>query len=264
MAILNTTASAQPALRVILADDNAEITALVKDYLADKPDVELVGCASDGVQALALLRETPCDVLVMDLIMPALDGFAVLTMLDSLPRRPRTLVLTALGRGDFITRAMQLGADYYMLKPFGCEELYRQILAMRQQPVAQVSMGVPEPTPPKSLDEEISSLFLAVGIPAHIKGYQYLREAVRMVVNDPDVINRITKELYPGIARTFSTSASKVERAIRHAIEVAWNRGRIDAINATFGCRVFSRDDKPTNGEFIALIADKMLLKRSA
>lgn len=264
MAILNAGMNAQPALRVILADDNAEITALVKDYLADKPDVELVGCASDGVQALELLRETPCDVLVMDLIMPALDGFAVLGMLDSLPQRPRTLVLTALGRGDFITRAMQLGADYYMLKPFGCEELYRQILSMRQQSAPQVSALAPEPAPPRSLDEEISSIFLAVGIPAHIKGYQYLREAVRMVVNDPDVINRITKELYPGIARTFSTSSSKVERAIRHAIEVAWNRGRIEAINATFGCRVFSRDDKPTNGEFIALIADKMLLRRSA
>ena len=263
---LNSAAGMQPlpAVRVLLADDNQEITSLVTDYLSAKGDIELVGAVNDGAQALELLREKPCDVLVMDLIMPALDGFALLPMLDTLPERPRTIVLTALSRGDFIARAMQLGADYYMLKPFGCEELYRHIIDMRRTAPLKASVTAPAPIPPKSLEEEISSLFLMVGIPAHIKGYQYLREAVRMVVDDPDVINRITKELYPGIARKYSTSASKVERAIRHAIEVAWNRGRVDAINTSFGCHVFSRDDKPTNGEFIALIADKMLLRRSA
>ena len=263
---LNSAAGMQPlpAVRVLLADDNQEITSLVTDYLSAKGDIELVGAVNDGAQALELLREKPCDVLVMDLIMPALDGFALLPMLDTLPERPRTIVLTALSRGDFITRAMQLGADYYMLKPFGCEELYRHIIDMRRTAPLKASVTAPAPIPPKSLEEEISSLFLMVGIPAQIKGYQYLREAVRMVVDDPDVINRITKELYPGIARKYSTSASKVERAIRHAIEVAWNRGRVDAINTSFVCHVFSRDDKPTNGEFIALIADKMLLRRSA
>jgi two-component system response regulator (stage 0 sporulation protein A) len=258
-------AQSASAVRVLLADDNVEITSLMAEHLSGREDVELVGCASDGMQALNMLREEACDVLVMDLIMPTLDGFAVLSMLDTLPNRPRVIVLTALGRGDFITRAMQLGADYYMLKPFACDELYRKIIEISALPAQKSALAVPPaPAQPKSLDEEISSLFLAVGIPAHIKGYQYLREAVRMVVDDPDVINRITKELYPGIARKFATSASKVERAIRHAIEVAWNRGRVDAINSSFGCRVFSRDDKPTNGEFIALIADKMLLERSA
>lgn len=264
MSMANDGAASEQKIKVVIADDNSEITSLVSDYLSDKPDIEIAGCAGDGIQAIKLLKETPCDVLVMDLIMPSLDGFAVLTMLDSLPRRPRTIVLTALGRGDFITRAMQLGADYYMLKPFDCAELYHQIVNMHMAHTPEISRTAPDPLPPKSLDEEISSLFLAVGIPAHIKGYQYLREAVRMVVNDPDIINRITKELYPGIAHTFKTSASKVERAIRHAIEVAWNRGRIEAINTTFGCHIFSRNDKPTNGEFIALIADKMLLRRTA
>ena len=174
---LNSAAGMQPlpAVRVLLADDNQEITSLVTDYLSAKGDIELVGAVNDGAQALELLREKPCDVLVMDLIMPALDGFALLPMLDTLPERPRTIVLTALSRGDFITRAMQLGADYYMLKPFGCEELYRHIIDMRRTAPLKASVTAPAPIPPKSLEEEISSLFLMVGIPAHIKGYQYLR-----------------------------------------------------------------------------------------
>lgn len=116
----------------------------------------------------------------------------------------------------------------------------------------------------QTLDERLGSLFLTIGIPAHIKGYQFLRQAVKMVVDEPDMINRITKELYPGIARHFGTSASKVERAIRHAIEVAWNRGRIETLNTAFGCKVCTPEDKPTNGEFIAMIADKLSMERSA
>ncbi len=114
----------------------------------------------------------------------------------------------------------------------------------------------------QTLDEKLSSLFLTIGIPAHIKGYQFLREAVKMVVENPDVINRITKELYPGIGKRFNTTASKVERAIRHAIEVAWSRGRIETLNRAFGCKVASKDDKPTNGEFIAMIADKLAMEQ--
>ena len=122
----------------------------------------------------------------------------------------------------------------------------------------------PPAVPARSVEEKIASLFLTVGIPAHIKGYQFLREAVKMVMDQPELINRITKELYPGIARKFSTTASKVERAIRHAIEVAWSRGRVEVLNQVFGANVCSPDDKPTNGEFIALVADKMRVERSA
>ena len=155
----NSTIQQPEAIKVILADDNGDITSLLSDYLSGKPDIEVTGCASDGMELMNMLRERPCDILVMDLIMPALDGFAVLSMMDTLPVRPRTLVLTALGRGDFITRAMQLGADYYMMKPFGCEELYNRIQDMSRSAAPKSAIAAPAPVTPRSLDEEISSLF---------------------------------------------------------------------------------------------------------
>ena len=158
-------------------------------------------------------------------------------------------------------RALNLGAKYFIAKPFDSQNIRSRILD-----VIRLSRGTdPFPDRPElrrtSLDEKISSVFISIGIPAHIKGYHFLREAVKMVVENPDSINRITKELYPGIARKFTTSSSKVERAIRHAIEVAWTRGKIENINELFGFKVYGKNDKPTNGEFIALIADKLTLE---
>ena len=153
-----------------------------------------------------------------------------------------------------------------MVKPFDMRHLMSHI---RDLSGGRIRPADAAPTPREThrvqtLDERLGSLFLTIGIPAHIKGYQFLRQAVKMVVNEPDMINRITKELYPGIARHFGTSASKVERAIRHAIEVAWNRGRIETLNTAFGCKVCTPEDKPTTGEFIAMIADKLSMERSA
>ena len=164
-------------------------------------------------------------------------------------------MLTGLAGDDFIARALRLGASYYMVKPFEMELLYKRICE-----IARRSEPQPEPQPPEqtNADEAIVNLFLTLGIPAHIKGYQYLREAVKMVLADRDVINRITKELYPGIAKKFDTSASKVERAMRHAIEVAWSRGRLDTVNRMYGYKVFDAMDKPTNGEFISCITEKL------
>ena len=249
----------------MLADDNQSILRLLSDFLGRKEDVELVASVSDGTEIADAVRAHAPDVLVMDIIMPRRDGFMALEELKGMDEaiRPKVIVLTGLARDDFIARAIQLGACYYMVKPFDMNLLYSRIVEVAGRTVEERVEGAEE-RGAETLDDQITNLFLTLGIPANIKGYQYLREAVRMVVDDPDVINRITKELYPGIARKYSTSASKVERAIRHAIEVAWNRGRVDAINTSFGCHVFSRDDKPTNGEFIALIADKMLLRRSA
>ena len=244
-------------IRVMLADDNLNILRLLTDYLSRKPDIEVVAAVSDGVEIPEGVREHAPDILVMDIIMPRRDGFMTLEALNGMEPSlsPKVIVLTGLARDDFIMRAIQLGASYYMVKPFDMNLLYARIVEIaRDQPQAvTTALEGPEET----LDEQITNLFLTLGIPAHIKGYQYLREAIHMVLDNHDVINRITKELYPGIARKFDTSASKVERAMRHAIEVAWNRGRLEAVNQMYGYRVFAREDKPTNGEFIALIADK-------
>jgi len=186
-----------------------------------------------------------------------------------MPNAPAVIALTALSRDDFIVRAVQLGVYYYMLKPFDLSVLLsrvREAMERRRAPRIQTKLAaIPQVSSAnKSAEERITSVFLSIGIPAHIKGYQFLREAVKMCIETPDMINRITKELYPGIARKYNTSASKVERAIRHAIEVAWGRGRIDVLNQVFGHNVCSLDAKPTNGEFIALVSDKLSLERSA
>ena len=209
--------------------------------------------------------QTPVDVIILDIIMPQMDGYSFLEEMNrqQLKNPPHVIVVSALGRDDFITRATELGARFYMIKPVDLNALTHRIREACGQasdaPAPQSRVSLPGRAP--TIDEKLASLFLTIGIPAHIKGYQYLRDAVKIVVNDPDVINRITKELYPGIARHFGTTASKVERAIRHAIEVAWSRGRIDTLNKAFGCRVATKEDKPTNGEFIAMLSDKFRLE---
>lgn len=198
-----------------------------------------------------------------------MDGFTLLEEIrrQQLPNAPQVMVVSALGRDDFIMRAVQLGARFYMVKPFDMASLASRIREMCGQGVAALGVnsvltGAAMGSMNVSIDEKLASLFLTLGIPAHIKGYQFLRTAVKMVVDNPDVINRITKELYPSIGKCYNTSASKVERAIRHAIEVAWSRGRIDTLNKAFGCRVATKEDKPTNGEFIAMLADKLSLEQ--
>ena len=249
-------------IRVMLADDNQSVLRLLTDYFAKKEDIELVGAVSNGAEVLDTVRTALPDVLVLDIIMPRQDGFMTLEALERLALRPRVIVLTGLARDDFIMRAIRLGASYYMVKPFDMNLLYERIVE-----IAGLGDGVVSEAPPlsaDSVDEQVTNIFLTLGIPAHIKGYQYLREAVRLVTEDHDIINRITKELYPSIARRFDTSASKVERAMRHAIEVAWSRGRLDAVNRMYGSKVFSPEDRPTNGEFIALVADKLALRKTA
>ncbi len=254
-------------VRVMLADDNQSLLRLLSDFLGRQGDIELVAAVSDGVEIPDAVRQYAPQILVMDIIMPRRDGFMTLEALNAMDAalRPRVIVLTGLARDDFIMRAIGLGASYYMVKPFDMELLHERILEVaREQPASILAPTVPAEAEEESVDERITNLFLTLGIPAHIKGYQYLREAVRMVLDNHDVINRITKELYPGIARKFDTSASKVERAMRHAIEVAWTRGRLDAVNQMYGYRVFTREDKPTNGEFIAMVSDKLAVKKTA
>ena len=252
-------------IRIFLTDDNDEIRAALHKYLEAQEDMIISGEAANGVEALQRLPECPSDVIILDLIMPQMDGFGVLEQVQRIPpeQRPRVIALTALGREDFIARALRLGVNYYMVKPVEMSQLMDRVRDSARQ-MEGVCEEPPELPPPPSpnVDDRMSNIFLSLGIPAHIKGYQFLREGVRLVIEQPDRINRITKELYPSIARRYATSPSKVERAIRHAIEGAWSRGRVESLNRAFGCRVAIPEDKPTNGEFIALIADKLGMEK--
>lgn len=253
-------------IRVMLADDNQSILGLLADYFSRKDDIELVAAVSDGTEIGDAVRENAPDILVMDIIMPRRDGFMALEEIGRMEPelRPKVIVLTGLARDDFIMRAIRLGASYYMVKPFDMHLLYSRIVEIAGEAQPAVAGCDEISAAPETLDEQITNLFLTLGIPAHIKGYAYLREAVHMVIDNHDVINRITKELYPGVARRFDTSASKVERAMRHAIEVAWSRGRLDTVNKMYGYKVFDAMDKPTNGEFISCVAEKIGGNRSA
>ena len=252
-------------IRIVIADDNVQVCTLLRLFFSAQPGCEVVGQAADGIETLEVLRNNKADVLLLDMIMPRLDGIGVLERLatEEWEDVPQTIVLTALGQEEIVRKATDLGARYYMIKPFDLDVLHKRVQEAVGQRIPRKAV-VPPQIVQRSMDEKITSIFLMIGIPAHIKGYHYLREGVRLVVEQPDMINRITKELYPSIARAFETSASKVERAIRHAIEVAWSRGKMENINQVFGYSVYTKDDKPTNGEFIALISDKLIMDNAS
>lgn len=254
-------------LRILIADDNTQLLDAIAGYLRQQEKIDLVDTALNGKKTLEMLEQGRYDVLLLDMIMPHLDGFGVLERLQTmnLDYQPGIIVISAMSHEDMVQKTINMGANYFLMKPFDPEELYRRILDLCEAPVT-VSMRpmTPVQATSRSLDEKITGIFLVIGIPAHIKGYHFLREAVRMVYAEPDMINHITKELYPGIGRRFNTSASKVERAIRHAIEVAWTRGKIENINQLFGYTIYNKNDKPTNGEFIALVADKLLMENAS
>ncbi len=252
--------------RVLIVDDNVEVRRALREYLETQEDIVVVGEAESGVQALEHIADTHVDVMLLDVVMPQLDGFGVLAQMKTMTGEvPKVIMVTALGRDDFVMRALSLGAQYYMIKPVELSVLRDRIYDVANlRPLAREQSLLSPVAPGNSLDEQLANLFLTLGIPAHIKGYHFMREAIKMVVENGELINSITKELYPGIARRFNTTASKVERAIRHAIEVAWARGRMETLNKALGCRVIVPQERPTNGEFIAMIADKLSLGRSA
>lgn len=247
--------------RIMLVDDNEELLSGLKKYFAEDDSMEIVATATDGEQALQTFDSVRPDVLVLDLVMPGIDGFAVMERIEK--RDCKILILSALSQDAFVTKAMHLGADYYMRKPANPDNIKKRIaeLFAVESPIEEKAVKNAPRAKNRTLEEKITNIFITVGIPAHIKGYQFLREAIKLAIDNPDIINSITKKLYPEVAEKFDTSPSKVERAIRHAIEVAWNRGKIENINSLFGVRVYNHNEKPTNGEFIALVADKMLLE---
>ena len=256
-------------MRIMLVDDNGDLRRGMRDYLARQEGMKVVAECPAGAEALEALGKVRVDVMVLDLIMPQMDGFALMEEVrrQQLANPPQIIVVSALGRDDFISRAVNLGVNYYMVKPFDFMMLAQRVYeaageSLRADAIsAKMIKQQGGKTGGETLEERIANLFLTGGIPAHIKGYQYLREAVRMVMDNPELMGRITKELYPGIAKRFNTTPSKVERAIRHAIEVSWTRGKIENINKLFGFNVYGKNDKPTNGEFVALVADKLIIE---
>lgn len=245
-------------LNLLIAEDNVGLVEEIKKYFENDEHFTVVGVAENGKRALELAKELSPDLIYLNLVLPELDGFGVLSALPT--PKPRIIVCSSLATDTFVERALTLGADYFMAKPFSLSTLKERCLEIfgTRERAREIRIRRNES---RNLDEKLSNIFLTMGIPAHIKGYQFLREAIKMSIDTPELINSITKKLYPAIAEHFSTSASKVERAIRHAIEVAWNRGKIENLNAIFGIKVYGANEKPTNGEFIALVADKMLIE---
>ncbi|MDP4128328.1 MAG: sporulation transcription factor Spo0A [Bacillota bacterium] len=274
----------QRPIRVLLADDNREFVEIVKEFIERQEDMSLVGVAYNGNEALDLIfREEP-NVVLLDIIMPHLDGLGVLEKLQNAVQRPKIIVLTAFGQESMTQRAVSLGASYYILKPFELETLGKRIRQLQDNfadslgttptPMSnsvsdvksissshvansQISNGIIPPTT-KNLEVEVTRMIHQMGVPAHVKGYQYLRDAIVSVVLNITLLGAVTKELYPMIASKYQTTPSRVERAIRHAIELAWDRGNIDFMNRFFGYTINVDRGKPTNSEFIAMVADKL------
>ncbi len=237
--------------KIYVADSEGDNT--IVDYFKKNGNFEFVGTSSDGNKVVEEVKQLQPDVLVMEVILQNLDGFAVLDRLREMKEKcPKVFFVSNLSHSGFVTKAVQSGASYFMVKPVSLENLENRI--------NEVLGNIQGKNGAHQLDEKISNIFISIGIPAHIKGYQFLREAVKLAVEEPEIIGSITKKLYPTIAEKFETSSSKVERGMRHAIEVAWNRGKIENINNIFGLKIYNRNEKPTNGELIALIADKMIM----
>ena len=259
-------------INVLIADDNEDFCDILSEYLERQQDIQVVGVAKDGLEAVDLITKKLPDVVVLDIIMPHLDGLGVLEKLNAInmEKFPKIIILSAVGQDKITQRAITLGADYYVIKPFDFEvfiDRIRQMVGNSNNTVEKKRHSVAAPsksliTNNKSLEAEITNIIHEIGVPAHIKGYLYLREAISMVVGNVELLSAVTKELYPSIAKKYNTTSSRVERAIRHAIEVAWSRGKVDTINNLFGYTINTDKGKPTNSEFIAMVADKLRLEQ--
>lgn len=264
----------QKKITITIADDNKDFANLISKFLGTQEDMEVIGIANDGKEAVDLIISKQPDVALLDIIMPQLDGIGVLEKLSSatLSKKPFYIMLSAVGQDTITQKAIMMGAEYYIVKPFDLETLAKRIREVKNgvvipsgtnmvREVKSPYITVNSERSPQNLEAQITNVIHEVGVPAHIKGYQYLREAITLAVNDIEIINSVTKLLYPTLARKYKTTPSRVERAIRHAIEVAWSRGQIDVNNSMFGNTISANKGKPTNSEFIAMIADKLRLE---
>ena len=247
-------------IKVLMIDDNIELIKMVKEYFSDHANININLEAYDGVQGLKMIKENQSDydVVILDLIMPKKDGIDVLEEMKNLNIKKKVIVLTSYNTEDIIRKTSELGIDYFILKPFELSDLERRIINCCKE---NVSNNKVIDIYHNNLQISITKILHELGVPSHIKGYQYIREGIAIIYERPNVIGGITKELYPEIAKTFSTTVSRVERAIRHAIEVSWNRGNWDLMEDIFGHSVDIDKAKPTNSEFIVTVADKLRLE---
>lgn len=245
---------------VILLESNTAVLEQLKTALEESKDFTVLHAGDDGDEGVKEILRLKPDVVIVSMFLKGTDGCGVIrtvkkTWVDA------KIVATGLSNDAIIEKAMDSGASYYLVKPFSIATAIERVRELMKDKGQSGKEDVVAKRKAVTVEEKISEIFISIGIPPHIKGYSYLREGIKMTIERPYIINSVTKELYPSIAKRFSTTASKVERAIRHAIEVAWNRGRIDAINAIFGARIYLGTEKPTNSEFIALVADKLILE---
>ena len=255
-------------LSVAIADDNQKILDLLEKVIGTDQELDLVGKAKNGEEMCRIIKEKNPDVVLLDLIMPKMDGLTVMERINhykTVSKHPYFIVITAVGQEKITEDAFNKGANYYIMKPFNNRMLLERIKFVRKmthgterRPEELVTGQTPGG---ENLENRVTNMLHEIGIPAHIKGYHYLRDAIMMAVEDMDVLNAITKILYPTVAKKYQTTSSRVERAIRHAIEVAWSRGKLDTLDELFGYTVSTGKGKPTNSEFIALIADTIQLE---
>ena len=240
--------------KVLLADGSEEFRILLKQCMESTGEFTVIGSVGEGTEALHLVKQEQPDLLVMDVLLPGLDGLGVLRQMQE-KTATKTIVVSAFCNQQTVSKAVELGAYYFLPKPCNEESLLEH---MRRACCEQEEAEAFAP----DLEGMVTGIIHEIGVPAHIKGYQYLREAIMIAVEDMDVINAVTKVLYPEVAKRFATTPSRVERAIRHAIEVAWDRGDLETLQKYFGYTVNSAKGKPTYSEFIAMIADRLSLQR--
>ena len=255
-------------LNVAIADDNQRILDMLETVIGMDKELNLVGKAKNGEEMCQIIKDKKPDVVLLDLIMPKMDGLTVMEQVGqdkNVSKRPYFIVVTAVGQERITEDAFNKGANYYIMKPFNNEMLLNRIKSVRKMfrnnDKKNEDIKSENAVNGENLENRVTNMLHEIGIPAHIKGYHYLRDAIIMAVEDMDVLNAITKILYPTVAKKYQTTSSRVERAIRHAIEVAWSRGKLDTLDELFGYTVSTGKGKPTNSEFIALIADTIQLE---
>lgn len=253
--------------KILIVDDNRDFCEKLKNYLGLNENFNVVGTAYDGKTGYEMALETKPDILLTDIVMPVMDGLTLMNKIKNsniLSQKPKIIAFSSTGYESIINNAMRLGAEFYFIKPFEMNALEERINEILTEKNSKNSYPVLSLASSKDLETNITMYIQQLGVPAHIKGYQYIRDAIMMVIEDMDAINSITKFLYPTVAKHYNTTSSRVERAIRHAIEVAWDRGNPEILNELFGYTILSSKGKPTNSEFIAMIADKIRLEMKA
>ncbi len=257
--------------KVAIADDNEKMLRLLGNLIESDEELSVVGTAKDGEEAYNVIKTKEPDVVLLDIIMPKIDGLEVLDRVNrdkTIKKHPIFIIISAIGKEKITEDAFERGADYYIMKPFDNDIVLSRIKSAKnksagrgQEPRRINAYENSEEYSERNLEADVTEIIHEIGVPAHIKGYQYLRDAIVMSVNDMEMLNSITKILYPTIAKKYQTTSSRVERAIRHAIEVAWSRGKMDTIDEMFGYTIHNGKGKPTNSEFIALITDRIRLE---